>query len=201
MSSNQVKDSISFRTVIETNNENILYLIPEYQREYVWEKEQVNALIEDFIDPLDPKRRIPHFIGTITRCPTGIRSKTGCIEMYLIDGQQRFTTLMLYFHALNTIFRRNHNSSEPKYAETDSLLDERLNCSVKGAKYARLVPNELNRSYYTDTISQYCSNNYEITKNKQKDTENECMEIAFYTIYTKLFEYYNSAVKKLEFII
>ena len=67
------------------------YVVPDYQREYVWETEQVEQLLNDINAELgnDPSRAPEYFIGSIVVCP----GSDGVLE--LIDGQQRMTTLFL----------------------------------------------------------------------------------------------------------
>lgn len=63
------------------------YLIPTYQRPYVWGKEQLDKLILDFWSAYINEEE-KYFIGTV------IASKNNG-QYELIDGQQRFTTLWL----------------------------------------------------------------------------------------------------------
>lgn len=63
------------------------FIIPSYQRPYVWGDEQINKLLSDFHDAYE-RGDNHYFIGTV------LTSKKGDIEE-LIDGQQRFTTLWL----------------------------------------------------------------------------------------------------------
>ena len=72
------------------------YVVPDYQREYVWETEQVEQLLNDINAELgnDPNRAPEYFIGSIVVCP----GSDGVLE--LIDGQQRMTTLFLALCAI-----------------------------------------------------------------------------------------------------
>lgn len=73
------------------------YVVPDYQREYVWETEQVEQLLIDINSELagnDPTKAPEYFIGSIVVCPGG----SGVLE--LIDGQQRMTTLFITLCAL-----------------------------------------------------------------------------------------------------
>lgn len=73
------------------------YAVPDYQREYVWETEQVEQLLNDINAELagnDPTKAPEYFIGSIVVCP----GSDGVLE--LIDGQQRVTTLFLTLCAI-----------------------------------------------------------------------------------------------------
>lgn len=76
---------------------NDFYVVPSYQREYVWEQEQVEQLLQDIYDafPISPETpRSDYFIGSLVVCPTD----GDMLE--LIDGQQRITTAYLFLCAV-----------------------------------------------------------------------------------------------------
>ncbi len=73
------------------------YVVPDYQREYVWGMEQVEQLLNDIygeVAGLDPVTAPEYFIGSIVVCP----GQLGVLD--LIDGQQRMTTLFLILCAI-----------------------------------------------------------------------------------------------------
>jgi hypothetical protein len=77
------------------------YVVPDYQREYVWEADQVEQLLSDIHNELaatDAAKAPEYFIGSIVVCP-GI----GGVQD-LIDGQQRMTTLFLSLCAIRDRF-------------------------------------------------------------------------------------------------
>jgi uncharacterized protein with ParB-like and HNH nuclease domain len=70
------------------------YSVPDFQREYVWQREQVERLLQDLYEEFyDEEGRIiagpEYFLGSIVAC----KSEDGTFQ--LIDGQQRMTTLYL----------------------------------------------------------------------------------------------------------
>lgn len=73
------------------------YAVPDYQREYVWQSEQVEQLLNDInaeMASTNTTTAPEYFIGSIVVCPTD----DGVLE--LIDGQQRMTTLFLVLCAI-----------------------------------------------------------------------------------------------------
>lgn len=67
--------------------------IPKYQRGYAWEKINVRDLFEDIQEAIEVKAN--HYIGTI------VLSKTDRNDyFYVVDGQQRITTITMIIHAL-----------------------------------------------------------------------------------------------------
>ena len=91
----------------------VKYSIDYYQREYKWETKQVNELIEDltgrFLEDHDDSHEREavasyghYFLGSIV-----ISAKNG--HKFIIDGQQRLTTLtllLIYLHNIQRVSRR-----------------------------------------------------------------------------------------------
>lgn len=72
------------------------YVVPNFQREYVWEEKQVDQLLQDVHTEFSSTAReetAEYFIGSIVVC-----DKQGMYE--LIDGQQRMTTSYLLLCAI-----------------------------------------------------------------------------------------------------
>ncbi len=70
------------------------FIIPTYQRPYVWEDVQLKKMLDDFYKAYKRSLDSIYYIGTIL-----IRKEKTEIE--LIDGQQRFTTLWLVAFAFS----------------------------------------------------------------------------------------------------
>lgn len=73
------------------------YVVPDYQREYVWETDQVEQLLTDIYGEMagnQAEAAPEYFIGSIVVCP----GTDGVLD--LIDGQQRMTTLFLMLCAI-----------------------------------------------------------------------------------------------------
>jgi len=67
------------------------FIIPPYQRPYVWGDEQINKLLLDFYDAFSRKDE-KYYVGTVLL----YEKKSGDKTIFdLVDGQQRFTTLWL----------------------------------------------------------------------------------------------------------
>lgn len=76
------------------------YIVPDYQREYVWKEKEVYQLLEDISDEMSSSANQPYFIGTILVSPS---SEVNHFEV--IDGQQRLTTLFLLLCAMKYILK------------------------------------------------------------------------------------------------
>ncbi len=74
---------------------NGFYVVPSFQREFVWEDQQVEQLLRDIHDEFsEDGRTSEYFIGSLVVCPGD-----GHV-LELIDGQQRMTTAYLFLCAV-----------------------------------------------------------------------------------------------------
>ena len=76
------------------------YIVPDYQREYVWTDKEVNQLLEDINEQIDTGSTQEYFIGTVLVSPTDRKN-----HYEVIDGQQRLTTFFLLLCALRHLFQ------------------------------------------------------------------------------------------------
>jgi uncharacterized protein with ParB-like and HNH nuclease domain len=74
------------------------FVIPVYQRNYDWNKENCKQLFEDLMDVINNQRK-SHFFGSIVYLYNDETEENGQ-EFIIIDGQQRITTLTLLMIAL-----------------------------------------------------------------------------------------------------
>lgn len=81
------------------------YVVPDYQREYVWKDEQVEQLLSDLMDAYNADNKKAYFLGTIVTFDEGTRFE-------LIDGQQRLTTFFILLCAIRCIYsEKSENTS------------------------------------------------------------------------------------------
>lgn len=77
-----------------------LYKIPEYQRPYSWEKSHINQLWDDLYEAWNNAEDgdDSYFLGTV------ILVDNGDDRLDILDGQQRITTLMIFYAVLRDFF-------------------------------------------------------------------------------------------------
>lgn len=68
------------------------FVIPEYQRSYVWDSDQVNELMDDLWFAFENKHDSEYFLGSLVLKNLNNQSFE---EYEVLDGQQRLTTLYL----------------------------------------------------------------------------------------------------------
>lgn len=88
------------------------YIVPDYQREYVWTDKEVHQLLEDINEQIDSSSTREYFIGTVLVSPSDEKN-----HFEVIDGQQRLTTFFLLLCALKHLF-----NGEPQQQTVSSLI-------------------------------------------------------------------------------
>ena len=101
--------------------------LPEYQRPYDWDRNNVLRLLLDCLNGLKgaASESLGHrytFLGTVIFAPDEFREPTFAGEsLSIVDGQQRLTTLLLLSCALFVVIRNHRgdiaNASDPKVKE------------------------------------------------------------------------------------
>ena len=87
------------KTIKDLFDSSTIFNIPKYQRAYAWEKEQLDAFVED-LENQDPKKDKDHFFGTILLQKQAAKGEFKIID--IVDGQQRITTIIIFMELLLT---------------------------------------------------------------------------------------------------
>src|SRR5438477_2884187 len=77
------------------------YLVPDYQREYIWTDKEVQQLLDDIDEQIDRGNKHEYFIGMVLVSPVENQKQ----HFEVIDGQQRLTTFFLLLCALKQFFK------------------------------------------------------------------------------------------------
>jgi len=93
------------------NIKNKQYEIPRFQREYSWEKKHYKEFLEDMISNINVKENeleaTQYFLGTMLF--VGDKDKQTKDPVYVVDGQQRLTTVTILFSSIAHLFRKAGN--------------------------------------------------------------------------------------------
>jgi hypothetical protein len=100
------------RTITKLFNSQMRYVVPMFQRKYVWSRSpQWETLWEDIVEKAD-QRAIgddprPHYLGALIIEGVKPTSPGEVMRFLVVDGQQRLTTLQILICALRDIARAN----------------------------------------------------------------------------------------------
>ncbi len=121
----------------------ISYQIPKYQREYVWNKWNWEALFDDI-----EESKGGHFLGSII-CINNQKDTHKSAELELVDGQQRMTTISLFYLSIYKFLKENLDdpSDMDVQIELHSLKNRII---LKDKNSVRLTP-----SYTNSNLDDY----------------------------------------------
>lgn len=97
------------------------FVVPVYQRNYEWKKENCEQLFNDLIDVARTGRR-SHFFGSLV---SSYHPNGRYIEYLVIDGQQRLTTVSLLLLAMYNLLEQGKAVSQTSYL-AQSILENYL---------------------------------------------------------------------------
>ncbi|MBC5240617.1 DUF262 domain-containing protein [Klebsiella pneumoniae] len=135
------------RTISELLSVNRKYVVPRFQREYSWVKEQINELWYDVISNVKIEQDFTYtnneyFIGSLVL----VGDETGR-EMQIVDGQQRLTTLTIFLSVLCECFKSN-NQADLAEALFENYIEGR---DDDGKKFFKLI-NETPKPFFQKNI-------------------------------------------------
>lgn len=189
-----------------------LYIVPDYQREYVWTEKEVNQLLDDLNDSFENKDE-EYFLGTILVSKNNAENDINSNSLYdVIDGQQRLTTLFLIIIALRSLIIDENYSQYLNELISNTYTNENTGQLVKKIK---LDPKYENANTLIQKIIDIKSNPikvYEKIENSHISVIGSVKNIllAYTTIYTyfsnnyednnKLKQYWGFLANKVVFI-
>ena len=116
------------QTISKIFNCDEIYRIPNYQRQYSWTDEQLEALWDDLYEGYENQNNRCYFLGSIVVVKTGD-------YLDIIDGQQRITTLIIMMDVLRKSFPDiNKDSDEINFVDLKKIEDSILH----GGRRSRL---------------------------------------------------------------
>lgn len=187
-------------SVFELFNNKRLFEIPNYQRNYAWEYEEIEDFIFDLEECLKAKKEnktLKHFFGSLLTIKKN-DSRVNLENRYeLIDGQQRITTFYVAIAALVNVMNGIIVELEENESAKEFLL-ETINDIERDILFVKVRDsisdtnvNTIRRVKFVDRNREYLDR---LLKNEKQDTSSEtahvnlknayCMFNQFYTKYT-----------------
>ena len=115
------------------DSKNRKFEIPSYQRAYSWDEKQINQFIED-LKNAESQYYLGHFLFEV---------KEENI-LYVIDGQQRLTTSIIFFSVLKKELERRKKSGEQVNIDLSDITDYYLKDLRKGTQKFKTVKDDNN---------------------------------------------------------
>jgi len=101
---------------------NNCYEVPKYQREYTWRQSQWSQLYDDIFE-----NDAGYYLGSII-CISNYLDSQQINRLQLIDGQQRLTTISIFYAALYKLISENLNFEDPSQRNLRDMVNLTLYC-------------------------------------------------------------------------
>lgn len=158
------------------------FIIPRFQREYSWEKRNYEEFIDDMLNCLsineDKLVSNSYFLGTMLFIGDYSESNNLDSQIYVVDGQQRLTTITILFSALSDRFREINEStlSEQIFRYIMTKNDD--------GEDIRILQSKTHYPYFSFYIQDIEKNDIQPTATEEEESIKE----AFLYLYNKLDE-------------
>ena len=138
----QSADSYQISDILSIDKD-VQYIVPKYQREYAWKKQNWEDLLNDLLENGEG-----HFLGSII-CVNKNTDSLRTNKLEVIDGQQRLTTISLLYLA---IYNKIKKLLDDGKKEDEDLKNELLNLKWRILQKAnrtetKLVLEEQHKNY------------------------------------------------------
>lgn len=156
-------------------NDSYRFQIPDYQRPYAWTTEQTSELLDDLLYAMGQAENVrdasPYFLGSIV-----IIKEDGETISYVVDGQQRLTTLTILFCVLRELAAESNRSAIDRYVYAPGAIF----ADIPG--HFRLKVRDLDKGFFQDNIQQKgsLSQFVESSHSRLSDSQTRMLENASY---------------------
>lgn len=162
------------------------YVVPRYQRDYVWNKTNWSELISDIKFTLNSSNNLQwsHFLGTIVlnnkTDQENNLSNSGITLYEIVDGQQRLTTIYILFSCI--VYRFKEMKTEESNSRVKYIHDTFLTSLAANSKRVLMIDNDKINHDLLCLVTDIM-NNKSITKN----------------FFSDLFVYFYDEIKNYDF--
>lgn len=121
---NNLRIEAAHKKISEVFSKDYAFSIPPYQRPYAWETMQVEELLTDLLEAMDPQAPTDgfYFLGSVV-----LVKEHGNPDARVIDGQQRLTTLTILFSVIRDLTENaEKKATREKYVMQVANEDEGL---------------------------------------------------------------------------
>lgn len=186
------------------------YAVPDYQREFSWNK---GTEIDDFwtdLKNLIEDSRTEHFLGQVVVHNNNDENE----KYYIIDGQQRTATIVIFLSVMRDLFERIFKSSKLKkaHSRSDDITLKYIGRYDEDDNELKLNLGKTNNEYFKKNIQIYEENRtLEKTENPSNKKIYDAYEFFANKLnekldkldtdeakYNFLFRYYDSLLKKFK---
>lgn len=135
-------EKVRLLEILESDNR---IIVPQYQRSYSWEIENVSELWED-IDNTIRKNNREHFAGALIFCDSSSSSKEQ-LNFEIVDGQQRLISLTILLRAI-------YDNLDSKSGLATDIYDHIERGRYEEKRYFKLTLGEMDQDFFKSFIQE-----------------------------------------------
>ncbi|MEN2984395.1 MAG: DUF262 domain-containing protein [Dictyoglomaceae bacterium] len=141
-------------TIGDILNDGRIYEVPQFQRSYSWEENQIKDFWNDLVNVYETKEK-NYFIGSMVFTYSDSEKK-----VRVLDGQQRLATILLLLAALRDVLKNSKiEKKEDRIDEINRVIFFRDIVTID--RYPKLEMNREDKEFYKSVVIDG-----EIDKNK-----------------------------------
>lgn len=211
----KTQDENTMKDILESSS--MIFKIPVNQRQYSWEREQIEQYWEDILKIIEDSncshQNNTHYLGVISLIRT---DKQLITEYEVIDGQQRLITTLLLISALRDVYIANDDINAAINIQKSYLMavqpresfNKLESCKIDSFTFKHIVNiNEgkgRNITIEVDKNIKLTKNGYRKINKNEDEYINKNMLYAYQFFYKKIIEVYenlNNEEEKLNFLL
>ncbi len=123
-----------------------VYHIPDYQREYAWDEDQLEDFWKDLVNTTEERRQ--HFFGQV------VVHQASDGKYYIIDGQQRTTSVVIFLAALRDWFQVFADEDDDARNKVEDIRIKYIGRFSNRSNELRLQLGVNDRSFFRDNIQK-----------------------------------------------
>ena len=128
------------------------YYIPQYQRGYSWESSQIDDFWEDLQQLFNGSNQGEHFFGQIV-----VHNDKEENKRFIIDGQQRVSTSVIFLDVLRTKFDELFNedpNNEDARNDADDINSQYIGRISETRSEEKLILSDANKDFFHNSIQK-----------------------------------------------
>ena len=186
-----VSNEYRLRSILEYESH---YTVPEFQREYSWDDDEISEFMSDVLYNLDNGANTQYFFGTMFMHS----DEHDADNWIIVDGQQRMATSIIFLAVIYDILRTLYPTMD-----LDIIKNSIMYHSTQNGIKPRLTLNHRNSKFFEYTILSERSLDNKLSELKMTTIapENKLLASAYINIRTTLLSHIDGIVNKNDYLL
>ncbi|WP_286033034.1 DUF262 domain-containing protein [Brachyspira pilosicoli] len=157
--------------------------IPDYQRAYSWEEDQIKRFLSD-IEEYIGNKEIEYYMGHFL-----FEKHDNSDVYYIIDGQQRLTTIVIFMASIINIMNKNNILDNDIKDIYDSIKNKFSTVSFDNNNFIKIIENNISKRDLITLSQKRMHNAYKIFTNELKNKKDKLKDMFDIIMKSRCSEY------------